>query len=296
MHILKYEGWLLRVVVIGASGMIGSTMLRVLAEKSDLEVYGTLRSGKWKKYYSPSISNRLISGIDVDKHDDLVRIIDSVKPDVVINCAGLTKHIDGADNPLVTIPINSLMPHRLAALCKITGARLIHISTDCVFLGSKGNYTEQDPADAMDIYGKSKYLGETLYPHTVTLRTSTIGHELESSYGLLNWFLAQDKQCKGYKRAIFSGLPTVFFAKVVRDIVIPREDLSGLYHVAGKAINKYKLLCLIAEIYKKSIDIIPDDDFVIDRSLNDQKFRDATGYEAPEWRELIETMYSYNNN
>ena len=135
-------------------------------------------------------------------------------------------------------------PHRLGQgrhgnLCKLVGARLIHVSTDCVFSGSKGGYAEDDVADAGDVYGKSKALGEVLYPHTITLRTSTIGHELQSQYGLLDWFLSQNIQCKGYTRAIFSGLPTVVFAQLIRDIVIPRPDLFGVYHVAASRIAKF---------------------------------------------------------
>ncbi len=220
-------------------------------------------------------------------------MLDQVRPDVVINCAGLTKHKPEAEDPLVSIPINTLMPHRLAGLCKLVGARLIHVSTDCVFSGEKGNYSENDYADARDVYGKSKALGEVVYPHAVTLRTSTIGHELQSTYGLLDWFLSQEGRCKGYTRAVFSGLPTVVFAQVVRDVVIPRTELSGLYHVAAQPIDKFNLLKLIADVYGKTIDIVADDKLVIDRSLNADRFREATGYVAPGWPELIELMHSY---
>jgi dTDP-4-dehydrorhamnose reductase len=219
--------------------------------------------------------------------------MDQVRPDVVVNCAGLTKHKPEAEDPLVSIPINTLMPHRLAGLCKLVGARLIHVSTDCVFSGEKGSYTEDDFADARDVYGKSKALGEVDYQHAITLRTSTIGHELQSTYGLLDWFLSQQGRCKGYTNAIFSGLPTVVFAQVVRDVVIPHAELSGLYHVAAKPINKFDLLKLIAEVYGKSIDIVPDEKLVIDRSLDATRFRLATGYTAPEWPELINTMHVY---
>jgi dTDP-4-dehydrorhamnose reductase len=169
---------------------------------------------------------------------------------------------------------------------------LIHISTDCVFSGEKGGYVESDFADARDVYGKSKALGEVDYPHAVTLRTSTIGHELKSEYGLLDWFLSQQGRCKGYTRAIFSGLPTVVFAQVVRDVVIPHEKLSGLYHVAAKSINKFDLLNLIADVYGKDIEIVPDEKLVIDRSLDANRFRLATGYVAPEWSDLIKWMHA----
>jgi dTDP-4-dehydrorhamnose reductase len=186
-----------------------------------------------------------------------------------------------------------LMPHRLAKLCALIGARLVHISTDCVFSGEKGGYVESDFTDARDVYGKSKALGEVDYPHTITLRTSTIGHELNSADGLLDWFLSQNKYCKGYNRAIFSGVPTVILAQIIRDVVIPHKELSGIYHVAAKSINKHELLKLIAEVYGKSTQIIYDDSLVIDRSLNADKFRAATGYVAPEWLELIRVMHAY---
>lgn len=273
--------------------MIGSTVLRVLSEKNDWEVFGSVRDGSVKRFFPASVGERLIAGIDVEYQDSLVKVLDQIRPDVVVNCAGLTKHKPEADDPLVSIPINTLMPHRLAGLCKLIGARLIHISTDCVFSGEKGSYVEDDFADARDVYGKSKALGELHYPHTITLRTSTIGHELQSQYGLLDWFLSQENRCKGYTRAVFSGLPTVVFAQVIRDVVIPNLGLSGLYHVAATPINKFELLKLIADVYGKNIEIAPDDKFAIDRSLNAARFREATGYVAPEWRELIKLMHAY---
>jgi dTDP-4-dehydrorhamnose reductase len=273
--------------------MIGSTVLRVLSEKSEWEVFGTIRSESVKRFFTASIGGRLIANIDVEHPDSLVKVLDQVRPDVVINCAGLTKHKPEAEDPLVSIPINTLMPHRLAGLCKLAGARLIHVSTDCVFSGENGGDIESDFADARDVYGKSKALGEVDYPHAITLRTSTIGHELQSEYGLLDWFLSQQGRCKGYTRAIFSGLPTVVFAQVVRDVVIPRPEMSGLYHVAAKPINKFDLLKLIADVYGKAIDIVPDDKLGIDRSLDATRFQLATEYVAPDWPELIKLMHAY---
>lgn len=283
----------MKVLVLGASGMIGSAIFRVLSEKNDWEVFGSVRSGEVKRFFTHEIAERLVTGIDVGNHDTLVRLFTQSRPDVVINCVGLTKHLPGAEEHLVAIPINTLMPHRLAGLCDLIGARLIHISTDCVFSGQKGNYTEDDPADAVDIYGKSKFLGEVDYPHAITLRTSTIGHELQSAHGLLEWFLSQKVQCKGFARAIFSGLPSIVFAQLIRDVVIPAPDLHGLYHVAGRPIAKYDLLKLIAEAYGKQIEIVPDNVFTIDRSLNADRFHAATGYVAPDWPELIKSMHSY---
>ena len=283
----------MKILVLGASGMIGSTVIRVMSERNDYEVSGTVRAESMKRFFSAPIAKKMVAGVDVENHDSLVRVLNQLRPDVVVNCVGLTKHKPEADDPLVTTKINTLMPHRLANLCKLIGARLIHISTDCVFSGEKGGYIESDFADAKDVYGKSKALGEIDYPNTITLRTSTIGHELNSTYGLLNWFLSQGKQCKGYNRAIFSGLPTIVFAQIIRDVVIPHKNISGLYHVASRPINKYDLLELIAKVYGKSIQILPDDRLVIDRSLNANKFLVATGYVAPEWPELIRMMHAY---
>ncbi len=283
----------MKILVVGASGMIGSTVLRVLSENRDWQVFGTVRDASVQRFFPASIGKGLIAGIDVENSDILMKVLDIVRPDVVINCAGLTKHKPEAEDPLVAIPINTLMPHRLAGLCKLINARLIHVSSDCVFSGEKGNYTEDEYTDARDIYGKSKALGEVVYPHTITLRTSTIGHELQSKYGLLDWFLSQEGHCKGYTRAVFSGLPTVIFAQVIRDVVIPRPDLYGLYHVAAKPINKFELLKLIANIYSKKIEIVADDRLAIDRSLDGTRFGAATGYIAPEWDEMIKLMHAY---
>lgn len=283
----------MKILVLGASGMIGSTVMRVLSEKSDWQVFGSIRNTDTKRFFSPVIREYIIDGVDVEQQDGLVKILNQIRPDVVVNCAGLTKHKSEVENPLVSIPINSLMPHRLAGLCKLVDARLIHISTDCIFSGDKGGYVEDDFADAHDVYGKSKALGEVDYPNAITLRTSTIGHELQSAYGLLDWFLSQDVQCKGFSQVIFSGLPTVVFAKVIADVVIPHVELSGLFHVSSKPINKFDLLKLIAEVYGKNIDIVRDDQLVIDRSLDSSKFKLATGYVAPEWPELIKIMHEY---
>lgn len=283
----------MKIMVLGASGMLGNAMIRVLGEKKDYEVFGTTRSGGTSRFFPREIAGRLVAGIDVENHDALVKAFTQVRPDIVINCIGLVKQLAEANDPLLAIPINALLPHRLARLCNLSGARLVHISTDCVFSGNKGGYSEGDPSDAKDLYGKSKFLGEVAYPHTITLRTSIIGHELQSADGLVDWFLSQQQQCKGFIRAIFSGLPTVVLARIIRDVVIPRPELSGLYHVAARPISKYDLLKLVAGIYGKPIEIIPDDSLVIDRSLNAARFNAATGYVAPEWPELVRAMHGY---
>jgi len=282
----------MNILVLGASGMIGSAMFRVLSEQSAWQVWGSLRSAEAKQYFPSALAEHLVTGVFAENQDSLVRVFAQVRPAVVINCIGLTKHHREAEDPVLSIPLNALLPHRLADLCAASGARLIHVSTDCVFAGTRGNYRESDMPDAVDLYGRSKALGEVDYPHAVTLRTSTIGHELNSRYGLLEWFLAQEGQCKGFARAIFSGLPSTEFARVVRDVVIPRPELRGLYHVGGAAIDKHALLCEIARAYEKKIEVRRDESFVIDRSLDSTRFRQATGYMPAGWPELIRSMHA----
>lgn len=283
----------MRILVLGASGMLGNAMIRVLSEKTDWQVCGTIRSESSKRFFHSDIAGRLLAGVDVEQQDSLMQAFVRSRPQVVINCVGLIKQLADAEDPLQAIPINALLPHRLARLCELSGARLVHMSTDCVFAGDKGGYRESDPSDAKDLYGRSKYLGEVDYPHAITLRTSIIGHELQSAHGLVGWFLSQQGRCNGYTRAIFSGLPTAVLAQIIRDVVIPRPDLSGVFHVAAQPISKYDLLKLIAGVYGKTIEITPSDRLVIDRSLNAERFREATGYVAPGWPKLIETMHAY---
>ena len=283
----------MKILILGASGMLGNAAIRVLSEKADWQVHGTVRSEGSKRHFQESIAKRLLAGVDVEQQDSLTQAFIRIRPDVVINCVGLVKQLAEADDPLQAVPINTLLPHRLARLCELAGARLVHMSTDCVFAGDKGGYLESSPSDAGDLYGRSKYLGEVDYPHAVTLRTSIIGHELQSAHGLIDWFLSQQGKCKGYTRAIFSGVPTVVLAKIIRDVVIPRPDLHGVYHVAAKPISKFDLLNLVAKVYGKQIEIVPDDKLAIDRSLDAGRFREATGYVAPEWEEMIELMHTY---
>jgi len=281
-------------LVLGASGMLGNAMMRILSEQSDWKVYGTIRSEGLKKLFDPDIARNLLSGVDVEQYDSLLQAFLQVRPDVVINCIGLIKKFMNEEDPLHAISVNAALPHRLAKLCAVSGARLIHMSTDCVFSGEKGNYSESDISDAKDLYGRSKFLGEVDYPHALTLRTSIIGRELQSANGLIGWFLSQEGSCLGFRRAIFSGFPTVVLAEIIRKFIIPNPDLHGLYHVAAQPISKYELLRLVADVYGKSIEIIADDSLVIDRSLNADRFAQATGYHAPVWRELIERMHKYS--
>jgi dTDP-4-dehydrorhamnose reductase len=281
------------VLVLGASGMLGNAVLQVFAQSPGYAVVGTVRSASAQRLLPASVSDRVIAGVDVENLDSLVRVLGQVRPQVVINCIGLVKQLAEADDPLLALPINALLPHRLARLCELVQARLVHMSTDCVFSGVKGAYTEVDPSDANDLYGRSKLLGEVDYPHAVTLRTSIIGHELNSAHGLVGWFLAQRGSVKGYRRAVFSGLPTAVLARVIRDHVLPHPELHGVHHVSAAPINKYELLSLVAKVYGSSTDIIPDDTVRIDRSLDSTSFRAKTGFIADAWPELIRQMHAF---
>ncbi|WP_315856822.1 dTDP-4-dehydrorhamnose reductase family protein [Rhizobium leguminosarum] len=282
-----------KVLILGASGMLGSTLFRTCHAAASLNVTATVRNSASLSFFSETERCHLMSNVDVLDSDGLISLLNTVDPDVVINCVGLIKQLSSAKDPLVALPINALFPHRLARLCEMAGARLIHISTDCVFSGSTGNYTEECVSDAEDLYGKSKYLGEIVdYSNAVTLRTSIIGRELNTAHSLVDWFLAQSGTVKGYTKAIFSGLPTCELARVICDFVIPNPSLTGLFHVSAKAISKHDLLLLIAAEYKKEIEIIADHRVAIDRSLNSKRFTDAANYVAPQWPELIRRMHN----
>lgn len=282
----------LRVLVLGATGMLGNAVLRLFAHSPEYQVSGSARSIESVRLLPDDLQSKVIADVDVENCDSLTRLFAAVHPDVVINCIGIVKQLAEADDPLVAVPINSLLPHRLARLCAVAGARFIHMSTDCVFAGTKGMYTEADMPDADDLYGRSKLLGEVDYPNAITLRTSIIGHELKGGRSLIGWFLAQEGSVKGFRRALFSGLPTVEMARLIRDYVIPHPELHGLYHVSAEPINKFDLLALVAHTYNKTVEILPDEKLIIDRSLDSSRFRLATGYAPPAWPDLIRLMYA----
>lgn len=283
----------MKIMVLGASGMLGNATFRLFGESPGFEVIGTVRSERSKKLFPNHLHPLLVSGVDVENIDSMLSAMITIKPDVVINCVGLVKQLSQAEDPLSAIPVNSVLPHRLARMCELTNARFIHMSTDCVFSGNKGMYLESDLPDAKDLYGRSKYLGEVDYPNAITLRTSIIGHELEGARSLVGWFLTQNNTVKGYSRAIFSGLPTVQIARTIRDYVLPNPHLRGVYHVSADPISKYDLLSLIASIYGKVIKIERDETFAIDRSLDSGLFRSVTGFDPEPWPELVKAMKQF---
>jgi dTDP-4-dehydrorhamnose reductase len=279
-------------LVLGASGMLGNACLRALGENAD-RVFGTIRSPAAASLFPEHLRASLVSHVDAGDFDSVTRAIAEVRPDIVVNCIGMVKQLDDSKNPLVALPLNALFPHRLYQLCRVGDARLIHVSTDCVFSGEKGMYVEDDRPDADDLYGISKRLGEIDQLGAVTLRTSIIGHELASERSLIDWFLSQKGSTQGFTRAIYSGFPTVELARIIRDVVAPQPDLHGLFHVSSEPISKFDLLNLVSETYGKTVHIEPSERVVIDRSLDSTRFRDATGYTPPSWPELVRRMHEF---
>lgn len=284
----------MKIAVLGSSGMLGSATFQYLSERFPGSVYATARSSAVKKIFPESAANITV-GIDVENADALTGFLREVRPDVVVNCVGVVKQLASAEDPLVAIPINSILPHRLARLADLVGARLVHISTDCVFTGRKGDYRESDVPDAEDLYGRSKLLGEVDYPNAVTLRTSIIGREIGSRNGLVEWFLSQSGAVRGYRRAIFSGLTTDELVRVIAERVLPNPDLRGVYHVSVDPISKFDLLGIVRDVYGVATEIEPDDAVAIDRSLNSDRFRAATGYAPPSWPDLIRSMRRFDD-
>lgn len=283
----------IKILVIGSSGMLGNALLRFFTGSPGFSAKGTVRSEAAADLLPEILKSQVFSGVDVENIDALADLFDSFQPDIAINCVGVVKQLTSSQDPLVALPINSLFPHRLARICALVNCRLLHLSTDCVFTGCAGMYRESDPPDARDLYGLSKYLGEVDYPHAMTLRTSIIGHELSGGLSLVDWFLSQEQSVSGYKRAVFSGLPTVEIARIIRDYVLPNPSLTGVYHVSAEPIDKYELLSLVAKVYGKEIEIIQDDDFIIDRSLDSSRFRTATGFMPSSWPDLIRSMKNF---
>lgn len=285
----------MRLAILGVSGMLGNAAFRMLSARYPGNVYGTTRSNIAPDNFEPDLKSQIVTGINVEDYDALVGFVGETRPDVLINCIGIVKQLASANDPLVAIPINSIFPHRLARLSDLVGARVIHVSTDCVFTGRKGSYVESDPPDAEDLYGRSKLLGEIDYPNAVTLRTSIIGREIATRKGLVEWFLAQSGRVRGYRRAIFSGLTTDELVRVIADRIIARRDLRGVYHVSVDPISKFDLLTIVKETYGTDTEIEPDDSVAIDRSLNSDRFRAITGYSPPPWRDLIIQMRSFED-
>lgn len=286
----------MKVLIIGATGMLGNSLFSNLSDNFELDVYGTVRNIEGKEAFFTNTSDKLFKGVEVNNIASVEEVIANLKPNVVINCIGLIKQHGISKQHVDAISINSLLPHQIARICDRYNAKFIHFSTDCIFSGEKGNYLESDMPDAQDLYGKSKCLGEVDYAPHLTLRTSIIGHELTSSVSLVDWFLSQNGMTKGFSKAVFSGLPTCVIAKILAKNILPiissTNELTGLYHLSVEPIDKYSLLQLVASIYSKDIEIVASTELTIDRSLNSDRLRKVMNLQVPSWESLITDMYT----
>lgn len=277
-----------RVLVLGGSGMLGHKLAQTLAPR--FETWATVRS----ESVSPAVAevfdeSHTVTGVDVDRPDTVAAAVTQVQPDTVINAIGIVKQLRTAKAAIPTIRINALLPHELAELCATEGARFIQISTDCVFSGSRGGYSETDAPDPPDLYGRSKLLGEVVdAPNALTIRTSIVGRELTGTVGLFEWFLSQGSgPLRGFSRAIFSGLTTQALAALIGDLIADRPELTGLWHVSAAPIDKCTLLGRLRDALGLDVEIVPDDSLVIDRSLDSSRFRAETGWVPPTWEAML---------
>lgn len=273
--------------------MLGHKMFQILRERFPGTVCTTREDVRNPPFDRVELlqGDDVIRGVDVMDFDRLHGTLRELRPDFIVNCVGIVKQRQEAQMAIPSITINSLLPHKLAAFAGAWGGRVIHPSTDCVFDGKRGGYTEADDSSAEDLYGKSKFLGEVQCDNGLTLRTSIIGRELVEHRSLLDWFLMQQgKTVRGFRRVIYSGVTTNQLAEVVTVVIRDFPTLHGLYQVVSEPISKYDLLCLIRDAYKLEVNIIPEDGEVSDRSMKGDKFREATGYVSPPWTELIERL------
>ncbi|MFA6957680.1 MAG: SDR family oxidoreductase [Thermoanaerobaculia bacterium] len=279
-----------RLLVVGGTGMLGHRL--VLEASPRLETWWTTRGdGGAARNVLPT--SRCLARIDVTAPGQLENALDSVRPTVVVNCAGTVKQrADVSAGEMIRA--NALFPHALADACDAIGARLVHLSTDCVFSGSEGDrpygYDENAVPDAADLYGRSKLLGEIDRPGHLTIRTSMIGPELSRHTGLLDWFLRASPPVAGYRRARFTGLTTPVLSRLLIRLAIDQPRLVGVYHLAGPAIDKCSLLLMLRNRLRPGVDVRPDETVSIDRRLDGRRLAAAAGIAVPSWPEMIDEL------
>ena len=279
-----------KILIVGANGMLGASLFRHFTCETEHEVLGALRSAGAASLYKKQGFENVCLGLDVEDLISVERIVKEFLPDFVFNCVGVIKQLEESKSPIASIAINGLFPHRLAKICDSIDAKLVHFSTDCVFSGSRGAYSEDDIPDSFDLYGRSKLLGEVSYGRHLTLRTSIIGHELSKNVSLIDWFLSQSESVKGYSHAVFSGLPTVCVAEFLKQYIVRKNSPEGLLHLSADPIDKYSLLKMVAGKYGVQTSIEEYSKFRLDRSLNSSKLRAAVGFKPDSWDTMIEKM------
>lgn len=281
----------MKILIVGGSGMLGHQLWRHF--RPNHETWVTLRRPA-PEFAARGLFNdqRVFPGLDVMDFESVARAIRELRPDAVLNCVGIIKQLKEAKNAIQSLTINSLLPHRLAEVCGETGAKLVLFSTDCVFSGRRGSYQENDFADAEDLYGRTKFLGEVAdAPHVITLRSSIIGREIGSTHSLVDWFLSQKApRVNGFRGAIYTGFSTLEMARIVERVIDKQKHLHGLWQVASRPITKYDLLLLLRDNYGLSVQIDPVDEPACDRSLVGTRFNEATGYRAPSWPAMVAEM------
>jgi dTDP-4-dehydrorhamnose reductase len=280
-----------KILILGGSGMLGHEFWLEMRAKH--ETWVTVRRPIDAFLADNGISkSKVIEGLDISNCEQLEQVVNDIRPEVVLNCIGIIKQIGAAKDPIQSISVNALLPHRLARICEKLNSKLILFSTDCVFSGKRGMYSENDIPDANDLYGRSKLLGEISdKKHVITLRSSIIGRELGTSHSLVEWFINhKGSKVEGYRRAIYSGFTTIEMARIVERFLMPNREFSGLWHVASDPISKFQLLLLLKERFKLAIEVEPNDVFCCDRSLSGMRFNQATGYQPPDWATMIDEL------
>ena len=283
-----------KILILGSTGMMGSTISRLIKNDKRFKILCTYKD--YHKIKLIKLQKNQKKKLNVFDFNELKRIIFRFKPDFIINCVGLIKQLSNKKNINKIKFLNTNLPKKLSIIAKNKNFKIIHLSTDCVFSGKKGNYKESDKCDAIDLYGISKFKGEVDSKFVLNIRTSIIGHELTSSNSLLNWFLNQ-KEINGFKKAFFSGLTTLELSKIIiNEIIEKNKIINGLFHISGPRISKLNLLKIVKRIYKKKTIINIDNSFKIDRSLNSNKFTKLINIKKKSWPNMIKEQWVFNEN
>ncbi len=283
----------MKLAIIGAAGMLGFALHRVLHD-AGFDVTGLVRDdGPPGENWCRDL--RYVCGTDAEDGDAVIRAIRLMQADTVINAAGIKGPVTTAEEARRMLVVNAVFPRMLGAAATSAGFHFIHVSSDGVFSGKEGSYSESHQPDAADLYGMSKLLGEPADEGVLVLRTSMVGLSLRGGRSLVDWLLAARGPVSGFRRSVFSGLAVTEIAGLLARHVLPRaERLTGLFHVGGQAISKHELLCLLQSAWSlEQVEITVDDAVSLDRSLDSTRFREVTGYQAPRWEVMIESMRSF---